>query len=692
MKNVFKNKGGTTFIELLLYIAVFLVLTPILLTVSINSLKLEERHTVEKQVSTDSRFVVERVYDIIIDAKKVDVAGSVLNEPNGKLSLIMQDDSSVIIELNPADNKIKITEDGVTSDLSSHDTVVESLYFERITDILNDPDIVLGVNIRLGISGLEDYDVPQDYVVSANLENGDYDEDGCPDYLDVFPKHAECCGDADGDSVCNELDNCVLAYNPFQDDYDADNIGDECDSSAFGGEGGGGGGGLGGAYDCSPDDQLLDLINQNPPLSSSSLKSILLAASPLSPTVLTALIDAHPLLTNGHFRQVFVANTILPEGILEAVTEMDNLPVFNKVIILGADLAAQYIPWLMVDRRNYANYEVTFYSDATPPEEWNNRVKFHDADEVLGSSEQTEKTDVFIIEVENGSDTVTVTTETTGGTEVNIITNENNYLVDVNGYAIELDGIAGDSYSFLISSAYSEEELISVEFDFGTNANVINPPETSIYETDRYICYCEGGCADDCGDIGTGIITTNVYTDLCYKWDEAFPEWCSHWYTFEDDDTDNPAFIGGTQSGEESVYWEKTFKSVLTQIQLTELKSITVGGETAYQSLGQFFCDTLSSNCPMNGSLVGNQDVELYNWDTESWEVIGAPTVDGEISDQQAWEVKYDETDVLKYVGGTDDIMIKARFNFNWDGIPPEGSDSAPCFMLIDYFTLHLKW
>ena len=46
------------------------------------------------------------------------------------------------------------------------------------------------------------------------------------------------CADADGDGVCDEVDNCPLAANPSQADFDADGNGDACDL-CFGDDAGG---------------------------------------------------------------------------------------------------------------------------------------------------------------------------------------------------------------------------------------------------------------------------------------------------------------------------------------------------------------------------------------------------------------------------------------------------------------------
>ena len=694
LKAIRKNNDtkGTTFIELLFYIAIFLVLTPILLSVAINSLNTNRKYTVERQVNSDSQFAAERVYDLIVDAKRVDVLDSRLNDEHGRLSLVLQDDTEVIIELNSETDAVEITENGQTSNLTSTENQFEQLYFEKIEDDINDPEVVLGVNVRIKSAGKEIDSIKQDYVLSANLERGDFDEDGCPDFIDKFPRHAECCGDGDSDGICDELDNCLLSYNPFQEDYDADEIGDVCDESAFIDDGGGGGGGGGGAFNCSPDAQLLALINEEPPLPSSTLKQIMMSSSPLPPTVLQALIDAHPLLTNTHFRQVFIANVKLTDEIHDAVVNM-SLSFFHKFLILAADAIAEFIPWLGLDNNEFTVYELSFISDAGEGENWTNRINYHNADFPLCSQPETQKSDIFVVDVLNGSDSIDVTSETESLTTSYTISDGEPYLVDENGFSIELSDHIGNSYAVLVSSTNCTEPLDSIEFDFGTGADIYNPVDTSSdYSAGRYTAYCEGGCDTDCGDAGTGIITTHVYTDRCYRWDDVFPEWCSHWYTFEDDDGENPAFIGGTQEGEEALYWEKTFKTILTQLQLENLESITINGEVAYQSVTQFFCDTLESSCPINGNLVDPQNVELYNYETDEWVVIGEMDLDGATSDQQVFEVVYDEEDILDFVSGGSDQTILTRIEFNWDGVAPEGSSSAPSFMLIDFLTAHLKW
>lgn len=688
---IFKNKKGFTFIEMLLYISIFLAIVPALLLMSINTAQQEQSYTTEKQINIDSQFIIERIYDLIKQAKKIDVANSVFDSAEGKLTMVLQDDSEVVIEMKPLDNSIQITEDGVTSDLTTGNTDVESLYFERIADNLNDADIVLGVTARLNLSGVEDTDLVQNYITSANLERGDYDGDGCVDYLDAFPKHAECCGDADDDGICNELDNCVLTFNPFQEDFDADNIGDSCDDNVYLGEGGEGGGGGGlGAFNCSADSQLLALLNQDPPLSSDTLKQILMSSSPLPPTVLNEMIIKRNLFTSSHFRQVFIANVKLSDEVHDNLMAASNVSGFDKLIIGLADVIATFIPWLG-SQADQSTYSVDHMTNQCDTEFYTNSIRFYNSSAPLGSADLGQLADVFIVNVSDGSDTVTVTiTDSGGASETYDLVGGGSTIVDSLGFQTTLESITGDNYAFTVTSVGNTESLQSVEFNFGCGATIISPAEN--YTSNRYVCYCEGGCSDNCGDVGTGILTSHVYTDRCYQWDWYYPEWCSKWYTFGDDDTEHPAYMGGTSAGESSAYWEKTFKTILTQNQLSNLQSVTVGGEIAYQSITQFFCDTFASSCPIKGYLVGTQDVELYNWDADEWEVIGEIGMDGTTSDQQKFEVKYDGPDPLRFVGGTDNRVLMSRMMFHWNGVIPEGQTSAPSFMAIDYFTIHLKW
>ncbi len=685
-----KNRGST-FIEMLLYIAIFLILTPIILTVAINSLRTSQSYNLEKKLNIDGQFSSERIYNLITGAKKIDLADSNLNTVYGRLAIVDQNDGTVIIELNSATNRIEITEDGQTSTLTSPQNSVEQLYFEKIPDNLNDPDIALGINIRMKMVGEETEIANQAYVLSANLHRADYDEDSCPDYMDLYPRHTECCGDGDGDGTCDELDNCIMEYNPFQEDYDADGVGDSCDISAFLGGGTSGNTQSLGAFNCSTDAMLLDLLYADPPMNTADLKSILLSSSPLSPTVLWALENTFPLMSDGHLNQVLLNNMALPQDIYEAIILLD-IPQGHLNQIIDAQEESEEIPYVVYHNSITTYTNITFSTDAPPEESWINILNFSNPDYPLCAAGYLNKTDIFVLDVQNGSDSIAVTTTTASGSATNYLTTEDNYIVNSQGFAIEFNEKVGNAYAILITSYSCTEELESVEINFGTGADIINPPTTDTeYEAIRYTSYCTGGCATNCGDVGSGIAIFNVLSDSCYMADLSYPEWCSHWYTFEDNDTDHPAFVGGTQEGEATVYWEKTLKSIINELQLENLQSITVTGEIAFQSITQFFCDTLSSSCPMNGDLVGTQDVEIYNFETEVWVKIGETNLDGIISDQQSFEIVYSEIDVADFIGGLGNEQIKARLEFNWDGNPPSGT-SAPSFMLIDYFTVHLKW
>ena len=693
MLKLFHNKKGTTFIELLLYIAIFLIITPILINVAIDYLRASKNYNVEKSVNTESQIVAERVYDVITEAKRVNLASSVLNDPDGKLVLVMQDDSEITVKLNPETNSVEITENGLTSNLTGEDKDVKSLYFEKNEDVFGSENIALGINIKMVVAGEKEDSIEQEVILSANLERGDYDDDGCPDFIDLYPTYPECCGDADVDGSCDELDNCILTYNPFQEDNDSDGVGDACDSGYLPGGGGGGGGT---AFNCSSDDNVMSLLTQTPPIPSWVMKQILISSSPLSPDVLQALIDAHPLLSDNHFAMIMSINTELDEDIYDNIMAMDNLDQEYKDWIAFAQATSEWIAWQGYNQQSYMSYNISFASDAPPEEDWTNKIIYSNAADNLCSGGTYNRGDLFMINVDNGSDSVDVTTTTASGPVTVNLSTSNNEILNSQGFNIKLNNIVDDEYALLVESEDCTEDLISVEFDFGTGADITNPSSTS-QDVSRFTSYCGGGCAYNCGDVGSGIVTTyDGIHDTCYKANGSYPEWCSAWFAFNDDDVGDPPYVGGTQTGEEQVWWEKLPESILTEEQLENLQSITVGGEIAYQDTTQFFCDAYGGSCPMEAYLVGDQKVQLYNYVTHSWTTIGYLETDGSTSDQQAFEIIYDGEDVLDYVqDGTN--QIRARMEFHWDGESGSswwwwGGGNDPAFMLIDYFTVHLKW
>ena len=61
---------------------------------------------------------------------------------------------------------------------------------------------------------------------------GEYDECGMCNGIGpqlFYDCDGNCISDIDNDEVCDELDNCPEEFNPNQEDFNSDNIGDACD-------------------------------------------------------------------------------------------------------------------------------------------------------------------------------------------------------------------------------------------------------------------------------------------------------------------------------------------------------------------------------------------------------------------------------------------------------------------------------
>ena len=43
----------------------------------------------------------------------------------------------------------------------------------------------------------------------------------------------DCLNDLDSDGVCDEIDNCPEDYNPNQEDFNFDDVGDACDGGVI---------------------------------------------------------------------------------------------------------------------------------------------------------------------------------------------------------------------------------------------------------------------------------------------------------------------------------------------------------------------------------------------------------------------------------------------------------------------------
>ena len=133
-------------------------------------------------------------------------------------------------------------------------------------------------------------DIP-DNGIDENCDGQDATDDDSNDVDDDGDGYTENEGDCDDNDI---------NVNPGATEIAGNGIDDDCDPETS---------------DSSADQTLIDLINQQPPLASSDLKNALIAASPLSESILVEMINRDIMGGKDH-KDVLIANSPLSENVL----------------------------------------------------------------------------------------------------------------------------------------------------------------------------------------------------------------------------------------------------------------------------------------------------------------------------------------------------------------------------------------
>ncbi len=157
-------------------------------------------------------------FSIINDCQNPEQGIIEITPINDDISIIWNDGSTEFLLDNlSAGNYSAIVSDTICSDILFFDLPL--LLLDECGNCDEDPsnDCVLGCTD----------DTACNYEVTAT------DDDGSCNYLDGICESCEdgeiIDNDSDDDNICDDVDNCPEVYNPNQEDFDSDNIGDACD-------------------------------------------------------------------------------------------------------------------------------------------------------------------------------------------------------------------------------------------------------------------------------------------------------------------------------------------------------------------------------------------------------------------------------------------------------------------------------
>ncbi len=126
-----QHTAGYSLIELVIYIGLFVGLSFIIIQSFVVVMKTYATAQRYRTLQHTSELVMERITREIREASSVATAGSIFTTSPGTLALSGEelDGTPYTVSFSVANNMVRITENGVTTDLSSNEVVVQNLTF-----------------------------------------------------------------------------------------------------------------------------------------------------------------------------------------------------------------------------------------------------------------------------------------------------------------------------------------------------------------------------------------------------------------------------------------------------------------------------------------------------------------------------------------------------------------------------------
>lgn len=134
-----KNTNGYAIIEIVIYIALFTMISIVLINSLLTAMKSFAEVESDHAIALSATTALERMSREIRGAESVDVGTSILNTNSGVLRINTYDTSnnSKTVTFDVSNNRIELIENGVVTDyITSTNTAVTNLIFRSITTTL----------------------------------------------------------------------------------------------------------------------------------------------------------------------------------------------------------------------------------------------------------------------------------------------------------------------------------------------------------------------------------------------------------------------------------------------------------------------------------------------------------------------------------------------------------------------------